>query len=150
MIRKLTQDLTVTLAAYEAQDCVGGTITFPVSSASKMDDHPGIIRAVMLTDEAAQAEKFHLYFFNAEPAEAARTDAAVCTLVAADIDKMLGVIYIADSDYLTATGLSSHAYKELEMPVVFDGKNLYAVLVAVETPDYAAATDLNLTIYMEV
>ena len=145
---KLKQDLTVTLDAYEAQDCVGGLITFPVATGGL--GKQAVIKGIFLTDEAAQTEKFHLYFFNASPAEAARTDAAVCTLVAADIDKMLGVVYIADSDYITATGLSSHAYKEVDMPIVFDGNNLYAVLVAVETPDYVAATDLNLTVYLEV
>ena len=150
MIMKIKQDLTVTLNAYVAQDNVGGLITFPVSSASATLAAPATIKGIFLTDEAAQAEKYQLYFFNASPAAAAITDADVCTLVAADIDKMLGVVYIADTDYITATGLSSHAYKELDMPIVFDGENVYAILVAIETPDYVAATDLNLTVYLEV
>ena len=150
MIHRIKQDLTVGTDAYTALDNVGGLITFPVSAASADGYAHGIIRGIVITDEAGQAEKYQMYFFNADPSATCDTDDATFNPSATDVDKMLWVEYIADTDYLTVTGVQSMACVTPDAPVVFDGKNLYAVLVAVETPDYAAATDVNVTLYLEV
>lgn len=149
MLYKFKNDLTVGTDAYTALDNVGGLITMSVSAAHE-GNCPAIIRGIVITDEAAQAEKYQVYFFNADPSATCDTDDDTFGPVAADVDKMLWVEYIADSDYLTVTGVQSMACVSPDAHIVFDGKTLYAVLVAVETPDYAAATDVNVTIYLEV
>ena len=146
MLLKHKVDLTVGTDAYTAADVVGGLITLGIGGT---DARPVTVKHIVITDEAAQAEKYHVYFFNADPSATCDTDDDAFAPVAADADKMLWVEYIADSDYITVTGVQSTACVSPNVTLETT-TNLYAVLVAVETPDYAAATDVNVTFYLEV
>lgn len=145
MLLKHTEELTVGTDAYTAMDNVGGLITIPLGG---MEDVT--IKSIIITDEAAQAEKYQVYFFNADPSATCDTDDDTFAPVAADVDKMLWVEYITDSQYQTVAGIQSMACVTVDAVVKTGGTALYAVLVAVETPDYAAATDVNVTFYLEV
>ena len=85
MLKKIKVDLTVGTDTYTAQDNVGGLITFPVSSGYSGDNCGAIIRGIVITDEAAQSEKYHMHFFNADPTAGCDTDDAefvpVATLI---------------------------------------------------------------------
>ena len=146
MLLKQKVDLTVGTDAYTAVDNVGGLITLPIGGT---DARPVTIKSIVITDEAAQAEKYHLYFFNADPSATCDTDDDAFAPVAADVDKMLWVEYIADTDYISVAGVQSMACVKPDVTVETT-TNLYACLVAVETPDYAAATDVNITFNLEV
>jgi len=148
MILKHKEDLTVGTDAYTAMDNVGGLITIPTGGSGTHKDV--IVRGIVITDEEAQAEKYQVYFFNADPSATCDTDDDTFAPVAADVDKMLWVEYIADTDYQTVTGVQSMACVQPDARLRYDGSNLDACLVAVETPDYAAATDLNIIFYLEV
>ena len=149
MIQKITTAITVTLPAYEQYDCVGALITVTTGEATLNSDQACYIRKIMLTDAAVQSEKYNLYFFNASPAAAARTDAAVFAPVSADIAKQQHVEYIADTDYVASSTYHSSAIKHPDALINFDGADIFCVLEALETPDYAATDDLSLTLWIE-
>ena len=148
MLVKTSAVPALTLDAYVAKDCVGGLLTFPVSSASA-GNTGAVIKRITITDAAAQTEKFWLHLFTASPAAAARTDADECVQVAADLVKKIVTLYVAATDYDSFAG-DSIATVEYDTSIVFDGKNLYGVLEAEETPDYAAADDLTVHLILEV
>ena len=149
MITKVKTAITVTLPAYEQFDCVGALITVTIGEASLTATQGYIIRKIMLTDAAVQSEKYNLHFFNASPAAEARTDAAVFAPVAADIAKCVHVEYIADTDYVAASTYHSAAIIHPNAYIECDGLDLFCVLEALETPDYVATDDLELTLYLE-
>ena len=149
MTTKVKTAITVTLDAYEQFDCVGALVTATIGEASLLSNQGYIIRKIMLTDASVQSEKLNIHFFNASPAEGARTDAATFAPVAADIAKCVHVEYIADSDYIAASVYHSVAIKHPNAYIECDGLDLFIVLEALETPDYAAAGDLELTLYLE-
>ena len=138
---------TLTLNAYEAKDCVGALLTFPVSSANHIKS--ATIKRLTITDAAAQTEKLWLHLFNASPAAAAKTDADECVQVAADLAKKIVTLYAADTDYDVFAG-DSIATVEYDTAIVFDGLNLYGVLEAEETPDYVAVDDLTVILVLEI
>jgi hypothetical protein len=135
----------LSLAAYEALDVVGALLTFPGLAPSTSEC---TIKRLGLLDKASQSEAYTIYLFNASPAAAARTDAAIFAPVAADFAKLVGVLHVATTDYLVGTGCT-YASVELDYEIDLESTTLYAVLVAVATPDYAAADDLVLTLLVE-
>ena len=147
MLHKISVVPALTLNAYTAADNVGGLLTFTVSSASE-GSTGGKIKGLVVQDAAVQDEEYFLHLYNASPAAAAITDADACVQVAADIAKKLVTFHIAAADYLTSAGDSIASY-EKDTPIVFDGKAIYGVLECVATPDYVAADDLTVTLYLE-
>jgi hypothetical protein len=132
--------LTVATSAYTAADVVGGLITLNVGSPGG----GGVVRSVILVDDAAQSEPYKLYLFDTKPSVIA-DDAAFAPTVA-DLKKLVGIIDIVAGDYVTLNGNVIALRTGLSIDYVCSVGNLYAYLVAVDTPDYAAATDLTLRV----
>lgn len=142
-IKTVTPTLVVTLAAYSIGDVVGGLITIPAGNSTG----GGIVRQVLITDAANQKEPFTLYLFDALPTTIAN-DAAFAPVIA-DLNKIAATMAIAALDYVEVNSLA-YAIKspDLEFSLA-DGANLYAYLVAGDTPDYAAAGNLTLKFTLE-
>ena len=149
-VRQVTVSPTVALTAYTANDVVGGLLTFNFTDAHPFD---GVIRSVLVTDAANQKEQYVLYVFNAVPSTIA--DDAAFAPVIADLKKMVTTVTVATADYTTANSLAwaclgGHEDTKMEVPVHSDTGSLYVYAVATDTPDYAAATDLVLTMTVEL
>jgi len=141
--------LTVTLDAYEAVDVVGGLLTWAVTGPGLS----GLLRSVLITDDAAQSEQFTLYLFDSLPSTIA--DAAAFAPTIADLNKVACTIGIATADW-TEIGEGDYALianyedTQMQMPIRSDNGSIYGYLVAVDTPDYVAADDLVITLTVEV
>lgn len=144
--------ITVGTSAYTAGDVVGGTLT---SAALPLYEGCGELAWVRLSDAADQKEAYTLYVYNSNPSVIA-DDAAFAPTVA-DWAKTLGRISIAAADY-DASGSYACAFSDAIdtttlQNIPFDSLAkgvLYFRLVAIDTPDYAAATDLVLSVGMWV
>jgi len=139
----------LSLNAYEAADCAGALLTFPVSSVTQTINKSATIKRLTITDADAENEIISLHLFTASPAAAARTDAAVCTQVAADLALKIVTLDIVAADYLVYAG-DSIATVELDTAIVFDGLNLYGVLEVIETPTWTAVDDLTVHLILEI
>jgi hypothetical protein len=88
-----------------------------------------------------------LLIFNADPSASTFTDNAAVSLNAADVPKIIRRIPIVAGDYAT---IDSKAFAEVipngRVLTPATGTSLYACLVAVGTPTYAATTALTLRI----
>ncbi len=140
------QALTVGTAAYTAADVVGGLITFPVGIKH------GIIRSLLITDAAAQSEPFTLYLYNAEPSTIA--DDANFAPTIADLNKLITTVTIGTADWTETNSLDwcvfgGHEDTAMEQYFEATDGNLYAYLVAGDTPDFAAADDVTVTITVQ-
>lgn len=140
-----TQNLTVATTAYTAGDVVGGLLDLSILCGP---GGGGVIRQVMVADAANQKEPYKLYLFDRKPTVIA--DDAAFAPVIADLQKLVGVIEIEAADYVT---IGSLAYAIVpgkddvsNEPVHHASGQLWGYLVATDTPDYAAATDLTLRI----
>lgn len=132
--------LTIATTAYTAGDVVGGLLSFDVSSAPE----GGILNRVTITDAANQKEPYVLWLFNAAPTTIA-DDAAFAPAIA-DLKKVVGTITIAAADYVTVNSLAIAQVNLVNQQFPANTGTLYGYLVATDTPDYAAATDLWLAL----
>lgn len=142
-IRTVDVALTVTLAAYTAGDVVGGLLTIPATHAAG----GGTLRQVSITDAANQKEPYTLYLFDAAPTTIAN-DAAFAPDIA-DLKKIAGTVAIAALDYTTVNSLAYAVKTGVDIEFAAPTGNLYAYLVAGDTPDYAAAGDLAMRFTLE-
>jgi hypothetical protein len=138
---------TVTVStspAYSAGDCVGGKLTL---SSIMRTGGPGtaLLQSLFLMDTSNQKAALELLIFNANPSASTFTDNSAISLHANDIGKIIRRISIAASDYVT---IDSKAFVDLSPGArvlkAASGVDLYAALVAVGTPTYAATTALTL------
>ena len=130
----------VTAGAYSANDVVGGTLTFGTGAA--------ILRAVTITDLAKQAGAYQLVFFKSSPTDI--LDNGVFDIADADHAKMVGAIHITDTVGADRFDLSdSKLYCRQGLILPFDSGTLYAFLIALGTPTYAATTDVAITLHLE-
>jgi hypothetical protein len=137
--------LVVATAAYSDNDVVGGLLTFELTGLSQ---NGGLLNAVMLTDAANQSEPYRLFLFNEAPSTIDDADAFAPTI--ADLKKLFAIVTLAALDYVTVNSLQ--VLIKSTSNVLFSTSNgrLYGYLVANgSTPDYAAATDLSLTLMIQ-
>lgn len=131
-----------TSPAYSAGDCVGGKLTL-----SSIVRAPGtaVLQSLFLIDTSNQKQALELLIFNADPSSSTFTDNAAISLHANDVGKIIRRISIAATDYVT---IDSKAFVDLSpggrVLKAASGQDLYAALVAVGTPTYAATTALTL------
>lgn len=138
--------ITVTLDAYTAGDVVGGLLT---SDAIDQIYGGGYIAWARLIDGASQSEAYKMWCFYEAPTTIA--DSGAFTMLEADWAKWFTTIDIPAAAY-DATGDESCAMVdgkdvltgEYQMFPVLASGALSLYLVAVATPDYAAAADLTL------
>jgi len=136
--------IVVTTPAYEANDVVGGLLTISVHSAGG----GGIIRRLAITDAANQKEAYALHFFDQSPTVIA--DAAAYAPTIADLKKLIGSVAIAALDYVELNSMAVVIKAAVGIEFESSDGNIYAYLVAVATPDYAAVTDLNMRMTVDL
>ena len=132
----------LSLAAYTAEDCVGGVLAFAGAASAYANE--GVIKRLTIIDADKEDAVLRLYLFDADPSATADTDAATFLPAAADLAKLIGFKAIAAADYKDSTS-DSVAVFEMDMPFVLaaGGTTLYGVLVCTGTPTYTAADDLT-------
>ena len=141
-IRRFKKQLTVTAGAYSANDVVGGRIQFNGVRAGKL-------RSITITDAAAQLVDYVLVFFESVPTDI--TDNATFDIADGDLDKIIyDAALTASATRRAFTDNSYHfifAIKDVEL-LPTDG-SLWAFLITLGTPTYAATTDVTVTIQID-
>lgn len=133
---------TVTAGGYSAGDVVGGPLDFGVVPQ-------GLLRAVIVVDEAKQAGAYQLALFRSVPTTILDNGAAA--IADADVKNMVGAIHLTDTagaDKFDFADNKVYVRQGLALPVV-PGTNLYGYLICLGTPTYAATTDVKITIAVE-
>ena len=148
MLKKVSVVPVLTLAAYVADDCVGALLTFPIGTGDT-GNRGAVIKRLTILDADVEDAVLSLHLFDASPLAAARTDAAECVQVAADLAMKIVTFPIAAADYQDFAGDSIASY-ELDTSIVFDGLNIYGVLQCTGTPTYTAVDDLTVNLIVEV
>jgi len=135
----VTLELTNTLPAYVALDCVGGIQSLTVA---RVNGGHCILQAMTLLDREGESEAYDVYMFTASPTSSTFTDANPAVLHQDDRDLCVpGTPFrIFAGDYLALVGAESQAAKR-NIGAAFEtasGSQLvYVAFVCVDTPDYA-------------
>jgi len=133
--------------AYVAADNMGGLLTFPISSGTQGISAVDIRRLIVIDADIEDAE-LYLHLYNATPSAVVTTDANTHAPATADMLLKLCSIHVAAADYIDSTG-DSIAIIEVDIPVNFDGSNLFGAVECVGTPTYTAVDDLLLKLVVE-
>lgn len=137
--------IAVSTSAYTANDCVGALLAAPGIDGS------GLIRKIKILDKAAQSEPYKIHFFDQQPSTIAN-DAAMA-LSDADGQKKIGQITITATNYTSENGgaftvaLIDGSDCDIDFRYLPDGK-IYIYMECTDTPDYVAATDLEITLWV--
>lgn len=130
----------VTLAAYTANDSVGGQGMVKTGVGTGMT-----LRGLSIRDTARQDEPYIIHIFRSIASTIADADAMALTV--ADGDLEIEQVIVNAGDYVTANGNAySKAYKpitNIEIDESSDG-TFYVYLECTDTPDYAAVDDLKI------
>jgi hypothetical protein len=142
----ITVTPTVTAGAYSAKDVVGGLLTF--ANAVSVYKGYGILRKIVIKNNAGVADLLNIHLFNTAPASIA--DNAAYDPTDAEMATCIATIPIVAADYVIATD-NAIATKLLELPFVVApyGTSLYVYVSTVATPTYAAVTDFAVTLTIE-
>lgn len=133
------------LSAYADGDAIGGCLTF--SNAVRFGGGSGMIQSLVVSDAANQQAVLDVVFFNEMPTETTFTDQDELDIGAADLQKIIGVVPIAEADYADLKNNAAAAKNNVDLSFALaSGINLYACIVSRGTPTYAAADDLQLRI----
>lgn len=132
---------TVTAGAYVANDAVGGLLTF--TNAARLTAGGGVIKDVLLLDDAGQDASLELWLFNAT--FTAMSDNAAWNPSQADLRKLVAIISIPAGSYFDA-GTESAARVEVSQRYDVAATSLFGQLVTRGTPTYAATDDVTVII----
>jgi len=141
----ISQTPTVTAGAYSANDAVGGLLTF--ASAGRSAGGSGVIKNVLIIDDAGQDAVLELWLFNAT--FTAMSDNAAWAPSQADLRKLIAVISTNDGDWFAA-GTPSVARVEVSQNynLAAAGTSLFGQLVTRGTPTFAATDDVSVIIQL--
>jgi hypothetical protein len=140
----VTLQPTVTAAAYSANNCVGGLLTFTNAFGAAQS---GVLESVTLSLKTGSVTAgFKLYLFNANPSNTTWTDKASPSINAADVGKLIGPPLS-----LTAydNGLGTHTLYGIDgigRQLSSANTSLYGVLVTTGTPTFASTSDVYITV----
>ena len=137
----ISQTPTVTAGAYSAKDVVGGLLTF--ADAALYTGGGGVIKDVIIHDDAGQDAETELWLFNAT--FTAIADNGAWNPSQADMRKLVCIISTADGAWFDA-GTESAARVEASQRYDLAGTSLFGQLVTRGTPTYAATDDVTVTI----
>ena len=137
----ITQTPTVTAGAYSAGDAVGGLLTF--ANAALVSTGGGIIKQVLIIDDAGQDAEMELWLFNAT--FTAMADNAPWAPSQADLRKLVGIVTTVDGSWFAA-GTPSVARILDVGRYDLAGTSLFGQLVARGTPTFAATDDVSVII----
>ena len=133
---------TISAAAiYAAGDAVGGLLTF--ANAARVTGGSGVIKNVLLIDDAGQDAALELWLFNAT--FTAMADNAAWAPSEADLRKLICVIPTSDGAYYAA-GTPSVCDIECARAYNVTGTSLFGQLVTRGAPTYTATDDISVSI----
>ena len=139
-IQTFKKTLTVTAGAYSANDVVGGRIEFKGLLN-------GTLQSITITDAAAQSVAYLMVFFESGPTDI--TDNATFTVADADLPKIIYHDTINTGTRVAFTDNSFQALRGLDEPMRGAGGNIFAFLITLGTPTYAATTDVTVILQVE-
>lgn len=129
---------------YATGDLVGGKLS--LVEAGRSSPNTGLIHSVVIRDQANQKVAFDVVFFSADPTGTTFTENAALDVADADLAKVLGVVQVVASDYVTLSDNAVATRSGLGLPYELGGSTLYAALITRGAPTFAAATDLSLAV----
>ncbi len=139
----ISQTPTVTAGAYSAGDAVGGLLTFAL--AGRADSNSGVIKSVIILDDAGQDAATELWLFNATFTAIADNDA--WDISQADLRKLVAIISTSDGNYF-ASGTESAARVEVSQGYNLAGTSMFGQLVTRGTPTYSATDDVTVIVQL--
>lgn len=137
----IQQTPTVTAGAYSANDAVGGLLTF--AGAAYGDGDGGVIKDLLIIDDAGQDVALELWLFNAS--FTAMTNNAAWAPSEADLRKLVAVIASSSGAWFAA-GTPSVLRVEVSQRYDLDGTSMYGQLVTRGTPTFAATDDVTVVL----
>ncbi len=136
---------TVTASsAYTAKDAQGGLITF--TNAVKKGRGSGTIEAIIIIDDAKQADITEIHFFN--QTFTASVDHAIFSPSDEDLENYIGYGEVIVADFIDLDDNSVAVIRDLNLPfnLVSGGTSLFAQMVTRGTPTYAAVDDITVKV----
>lgn len=124
-----------TTTPYSAGDLIGNKLTlsglYPVATADP------VMTQVTVQDLSNQKSAMTIVLFESDPANTTFTDNAALDIADADLPKIIGIVGIAPSDYVSFADNAVATVLSLQMatPAV---NTLYACILCGGTPTYAA------------
>jgi|GEM_PF-1388066 len=137
----VSQTPTVTVGAYAANDAVGGLLTF--AGAARYAGYGGVIRDVIILDDAGQDAELELWLFS--QTFTAMADNAPWAPSEVDLRKLVAIISTGDGAWFAA-GTPSAARIEVSQRYDCVGTSLFGQLVTRGTPTFAATDDVTVVI----
>lgn len=131
-----------TSPAYSSGDNIGGKQT--LSNALRVSGGTAMLVGIMLLDRSNQKPTGQIFIFNADPTSATLTD-NTATAFSTDDQKVIAMIQIASSDWVTVNGKAYCNLRNLGILVkATSGTTLYAAFNTTSTPTFAATTNLQI------
>ena len=137
----ISQTPVITAGAYVAGDAVGGLLTF--ANAGRASGGGGVIKDVLILDDAGQDVALELWLFNAT--FTAMADNAPWAPSEADLRKLQAIITTDDGAWFAA-GTPSAAMVEVAQRYDVVGTSLFGQLVTRGTPTFVAVDDVSVII----
>lgn len=131
--------ITPDTAAYAANDIVGGLQTF--ASLLRTGVNSGILQNIEITNTEIDGIPFNVCIFNANPSGSTVADQGPATIVAADLQKLIGCVSVADGRSFVTTEL--YQAQNVGLAVDAAATSLYAIVRTTGIPTWAAAQTLN-------
>ena len=139
----ITQTPTVTAGAYSAGDNVGGLLTF--ASAAQVTGGGGVIKDVLIVDDAGQDVVLELWLF--DTTFTAGADNAAWAPTEAELHTLITVISTSDGTWI-AGGTPSVCPIEVARRYDCTGTSLFGRLVTRGTPTFAATDDVTVRVML--
>lgn len=134
--------ITPDTSAYAANDIVGGKLTF--ASAFRSNINSGILQSIEVTNTEIDGIAFNFCLFNADPTGSTVADQGGATIVAADLQKLIGCWGVSDGSAFAATEL--YQAKGVNQAVDAAATGVYGILRTTGAPTWAAAQTVNVCI----
>lgn len=139
----IAQTPAITAGAYSIGDAVGGLLTF--ANAARESGGGGVIKDVVIVDDAGQDAELELWLFN--QTFTAMADNAAWAPSEADLENLVTVISTEDSAQgWLAAGTPSAIEIEVARRYDLAGTSLFGQLVTRGTPTFAATDDVTVKV----
>lgn len=146
-IKLITTAITVEAAAYATGELLGGKLTF---SNALPGNYRAVLRSVQLVDQANQKVDIDLVLFSSDPSGTTFTENSALDIADADLLKVVGRVSIDAADYVSFADNALATKEGLALPIEGKSNTFYGALVCRGAPTYAAVSDLQLTLALEV
>jgi hypothetical protein len=134
----ISASIVVTAGAYSAGDAVGASLAF--ANAARVSGYGGVIKDVLILDDAGQDAEMELWLFSASFTGMADNDAWDPSQ--ADLRNLVAIVTTDDGAWFAA-GTESVARIEVSQRYDLDGTTMFGQLVTRGTPTFAATDDVS-------